>query len=218
MSTEKICFILLNARSADDGIIFSNKVYGSNERKVIDLQLASFNIDFFHKIAVLGEHSQQWQESDFTTIINDDWSNSGTAYSLYLALASIHDFSSAWVVYSDILFRPLPNFLNDIPLSQSICLLDSSWNTRNPDRFISDSSPLELVKCDPDFKYILNFSNSYPINPQSYSEYTGISRFSHQLIARIIRFCDNLPVAHLKRITVTELLSLVHSSYSDFKA
>ena len=89
-------------------------------------------------------------------------------------------------------------------------------NTRDPDRFNSDSSLLELVKIDSGFQHILNFLNLRPVNPDSFAEYTGIARLSPSIISRLLHTCDTLPLPYLFDLSVTDLLSLVHSSVDDF--
>ena len=99
--------IILSAKCDKEGKLNSLRKVGSNEKKVIDLQLESLQIEFTKKYVVLGENNSQWDNDEFIKIINPEWNKSNSGYSLTLALEKIESTGEIWVLYSDILFRDI---------------------------------------------------------------------------------------------------------------
>ena len=96
----------------------------------------------------MGENNKNWDRDGFTKILNSEWFESKSGYSLSLALAKIETDDEIWILYSDILFRDLN--LSMIGRNKNIVFIDNDWETRIKDRKSRDSSLIELVKNDND--------------------------------------------------------------------
>ena len=76
--------ILLSAKCDKNGNLNSLRNVGSNKNSVIDIQLDSLQLKFQRKYVVLGENNEKWNRNDFIKIINKDWHQSKSGYSLSL--------------------------------------------------------------------------------------------------------------------------------------
>ena len=192
--------IVLSAKCDKNGNLNSLRNVGSNQNSVIDIQLDSLNSKFQKKYVVLGENNEKWDRKDFIKIINEDWENSKSGYSLSLALREINPSGECWIIYSDILFRDLE--LNKFDKKDNLIFIDNEWENRFKDRKKRDDSLIELVKSDKRSSVNLFCTNNDPEIKGS-SELCGIIKLTNKSFYDLKNTINSIKDSRLKELSTS---------------
>ena len=201
-NNKKNILIILSGKCDKKGNLNSLRKVGSNENTVLDIQIESLGIDFIQKYVVLGEKHNNWNKKGFKKIINTEWKNSKSGYSLSLALENINTDADIWILYSDILFRDIKvpkNLLN-----KNLIYTDNKWDTRIANRKTRDNSLIELIKDDENYNINL-FFNGVEKDLEKTSEMCGIIKITNNSFLKIKSIIKNIGHSKLKQFSCSEL-------------